>query len=227
MRPSRILYVLTACCLVLAGCGVNSSIRIADGEKVDGGKTTVNGGVYIGAGCEVRGTCRTVNGRVSVGANSQVQGLQTVNGSIKLAENVSVEGDLGTVNGSITLAENVSVEGDVDTVNGSFDCAGGGSISGTVGTVNGSIRLVGLEVGGSLITANGNISLEESSRVAGDIVIKGKSKRNRQPREITITGGSVVEGDIIVRDARRKVTVILSDGGQVKGEIRNAEVIEE
>jgi hypothetical protein len=35
-----------------------------------------------------------------------------------------------------------------------------------------------------------------------------------------------VEGDIVVRDPKRKVNVILSGGGKVLGEIENAEVIE-
>ena len=39
--------------------------------------------------------------------------------------------------------------------------------------------------------------------------------------------GIVSQTVVFPRDARRKVTVILSDGGRVKGEIHNAEVIEE
>jgi hypothetical protein len=63
MRNSRNLAILTACALLIAGCGINKSIRIADGETVDGGKATVNGNVFIGADCTVRGDCRTVNDR--------------------------------------------------------------------------------------------------------------------------------------------------------------------
>jgi len=59
MKPERTLTALIACCLVLAGCGVNKSIHIADGETVDGGKVTVNGSIRIGDGCEVRGNCQT------------------------------------------------------------------------------------------------------------------------------------------------------------------------
>jgi len=227
MKTTRILNLLVGLSLVLAGCGVNKSIHVADGEVLESGRSTVNGNVSIGAGCEVRGACRTVNGRVTVGAGSRVGGLQTVNGSIKLADEVSVDGDLGTVNGSITLAENVTVDGSVDTVNGSFAIEPGGSISSDVATVNGSIRVTSSRVGGSLFTTNGDISLLDHSQVAGDVIVKGKTRHDRKHREIRISGGSVVEGDIIVRYAKRKVTVILSDGGQVKGEIRNAEVIEE
>ena len=87
MRNARLLIVFTACTLLIIGCGVNKSIRIADGETVDGGKATVNGNVFIGADCTVRGDCRTVNGGVTVGAGSEVGGLQSVNGSIKIRKN--------------------------------------------------------------------------------------------------------------------------------------------
>ena len=97
MNTKRALIALTACCLLVAGCGVNKSIYIADGEIVEGGKATVNGKVTIGTNCQVRGACRTVNGRVTVGSGSEVGGLQTVNGSIKIANDVSVDGDVGTV----------------------------------------------------------------------------------------------------------------------------------
>jgi len=72
------------------------------------------------------------------------------------------------------------------------------------------------------------VTLANNSRVAGDIVIKGKSTRfaKKKALEITVSEGSVVEGAIIVRDEKRKVTVILSGGGKVMGEITNAEVIE-
>ena len=66
MRKIRTLAILTTCALLVAGCGVNKSIHIADGETVEDGKATVNGNVFIGADCTVRGDCRTVNGGVTV-----------------------------------------------------------------------------------------------------------------------------------------------------------------
>ena len=41
MRNIRTLAILTACTLLIIGCGVNKSIRIADGETVNGSKATV------------------------------------------------------------------------------------------------------------------------------------------------------------------------------------------
>lgn len=228
MKFPRALVVLTSCILLVAGCGVNKSIHIADGETVNGGRATVNGSVNVGADCTVHGDCRTVNGRVTVGAGSNVGGLQSVNGSIKIADNVTVDGGVGTVNGSVRLAENISVDGEVETVNGSVDCGAGGTISDDVSTVNGSIHLARTEIGGDLSTVNGSVILTDHSRVAGNVLIKGKRGRlsGKKPIEISISDGSVVEGDIIVRDPKRRVTVVLSGGGKVLGEIENAEVVE-
>jgi DUF4097 and DUF4098 domain-containing protein YvlB len=227
MRNRSVLAVVAMWTLLVGGCGVNKSIHIADGETVNGGRATVNGSVYIGADCTVRGGCRTVNGRVTVGDGSKVGGLKSVNGSIKIAENVRVEGDVGTVNGSIRLESHVDVRGEVGTVNGSVVCAGG-AIADDVTTVNGSIQLARTEVRGNLGTVNGSVTLEDGSRVAGNILIKGKSTRYRKKKaiEIDISGDSVVEGDIIVRHPSRDVKVILSGGGKVLGEIKGAEMIE-
>ena len=130
--------------------------------------------------------------------------------------------------GSIRLAENVTITGDVETVKGSVFCKAGDVITDDITTVNGSIHLARAEVGGNLGTVNGSVTLEDESRVSGNVLIKGKSTRygKKKAIEITISGGSVVEGDIIVRDPKRKVKVILSGGGKVMGEIQNAEVIE-
>jgi hypothetical protein len=44
MKNRNALSILTACILLIAGCGINKSIHIADGETVSGGRATVNGG---------------------------------------------------------------------------------------------------------------------------------------------------------------------------------------
>jgi hypothetical protein len=227
MKRPRVLCVLAGLSLILAGCGINQTVRVADGEVLDSGRSTVNGSVIIGADCEVHGTCRTVNGRVVVGAGSQVGGLQTVNGSIRLDETVSVTGDLETVNGSIDLAEHVSVAGGVETVNGSLTIGTGGSVADDVSSVNGRIQVATSEIGGDVVTTNGNVSLLDHTQVAGNIIVKGRTPRDGEPLEILITGASVVQGDIIVRHPDRKVQVFLTEGGRVEGEIHDAEVVKE
>lgn len=209
-------------CLLVASCGVNSSINVEDGATREGNQFTVNGGVHVGTDCTIKGNCRTVNGRVSVGSNSHVRSLKSVNGSITLDDNVVVDGDLDTVNGGIRVGPGVSVEGDLETVNGGVSVAPGGSIQGTVETVNGSIDLDNTEVTGDLVTTNGDITLENGSRVIGNLVIRGTKGRERKPPTITVSGASIVDGDIEIRDEDREVRLVLINGGQVTGSTGSA-----
>jgi len=204
-------------CLVIVSCGVNSSITFEDGSTHEGNQVTVNGGVIIGADCTIKGNCRTVNGRVSVGSHSHVKSLKSVNGSIRLDDNIVVTGDLATVNGGIRVGPEVSVEGNLETVNGGLSVASGGSIQGTLRTVNGDIDLDTTEVTGTVVTTNGDISLENGCRVVGNLVIRGDGDRELKPPTITISGTSIVEGDIEIHDKDRGVRLVLSSGGQVTG----------
>ena len=210
--------------LLVASCGVNSSITVEDGRTQEGSKATVNGGVFIGEDCTIKGNCRTVNGRVLVGANSQVRSLKSVNGSIKLDDNIVVDGDLETVNGGIRVGHDVSVEGNLETVNGSVSVASGGSVQGTLRAVNGGIDLDNTEVTGNLITSNGDITLVNGTRVVGDVIIRGSKGRGSKSQTITVSGTSVVQGDIIINDADREVHLLLDDGGRVTGSTGSAVV---
>jgi DUF4097 and DUF4098 domain-containing protein YvlB len=209
-------------CLLVASCGVNSSITFEDGTTHEGNQVTVNGGVRVGTDCTINGNCRTVNGRVSVGSNSHVRSLRSVNGSIELDDNVVVNGDLETVNGGIRVGSDVSVEGNLETVNGGVSVASGGSIQGTLRTVNGGIDLDRTEVTGALITTNGDITLENGSRVIGNLVIRGSKGNERKPPTITLSGRSIVQGDIEIHDEDRGVRLVLIDGGQVTGSTGSA-----
>jgi DUF4097 and DUF4098 domain-containing protein YvlB len=194
--------------LCACGFGVNQSFTIADGTTLDGGRTTVNGRITVGTNCEVSGDCQTVNGRITVGEGSRVGALHTVNGRIEIGSSVRVNGDVATVNGSIGIQDGTAVDGDVSTVNG-------------------GITLVGSTVGGTLTVHNGDVVLLARSRVKKDVVIKKGKSSSKRGQEIRVSDGSVVEGDVIVRGARGEVTVHLSGGGEVKGEVRGAEVVTE
>ena len=87
-----------------------------------------------------------------------------------------------TVNGSITLAQNVNVEGDLESVNGSAECGAGSEVHGDVVTVNGSIRLAGTTVEGEVRTYNGRVVLSEGSRIKRDLVIERSSGSVRDVR---------------------------------------------
>ncbi len=195
--------------LFAAGCntGVNRSFRVADGETVDSGFNSVNGSIRIGSDSEVKGSSHTVNGRISVDEGSKVR-------------------DLATVNGSIQIADKVTVNGDLDSVNGDVQCGPGTQVNGDVNTVNGDVDLEGTMIDGSVETINGEVTLRAGSRVKRDVVIeRNRGSSSHRTLEIRVLDGSVIEGDVIVKARKRKVTVVLAGGGEVKGEIEGAEVV--
>ena len=130
-------------------------------------------------------------------------------------------------NGSIQIGSNTSVNGDASTINGKIRCKSGAKIDGTLSTINGAIILTETTVKENLVTINGNITLEQGSRIKGNIVIRSRSEGSQPPKEslvIRLSGGSVVEGDIINNDDRLEVHIIIADDSKVLGEIKNAEV---
>ncbi len=210
-RQRSFLLVFGLAAVLFHGCdmNVNRSVHIREGERSHG-QTSVNGNINVGSRSQVEGNCRTVNGSIHVGDDAHVRGLDTVNGGIHLGANVTVDGSAATVNGSII-------------------CAGGSKVHGRLSTVNGRIELKNSEVDENLSTVNGNIKLLAQSVVHGNIIIKGRRGHFSSSRPITIRveDGSVVEGNIEVRDPRNKVEVYIGKDAGVKGEIRNAKVIRE
>ena len=143
------------------------------------------------------------------------------------------------------------VDGDVESVNGNIGFGVGSEISGEVSTVNGSILLNQTVTQSDVHTVSGNIELRDKSIVKGNIVVGdtignvetgGKSgdivvsekmsvivigdKKSVSAIEIRVTGGSIIEGDIMV-EREVEVRLILSDGGKVLGQVNGVEVIEE
>jgi hypothetical protein len=206
------VLIFPALLLLIAACNleINKTIRIEDGTVKNSSLNSVNGGIIIGRNCQIKGDSRAVNGAIEVGENSEVRDLQSVNGNVSIARNVTVNGSVGAINGSIQTEAGVKVEKDVTTMNG-------------------SIEIFETYVKEDLSTRNGNITIRDSSRIGGDIVIgqaNGQSKKHRHI-DINITNNSIVEGGVIVEDDHVTVRVYLSNGGQVQGKIINAELIEE
>ena len=202
--------ILLLALLVFGGCdlSINSPIVIADGESRSDPLASVNGDITVGKDCTIEGSSTTVNGSLKVGDRSNVR-------------------DLSSVNGSIRIGEDVSVEGDVESVNGLVDLGAGSEVSGKVVTVNGAIELDHAVVQRDVRTVNGDIELRDKSIVKGNIVIEDKMDvpSHRQPIEIKVSGGSIIEGDVVVK-RNTDVRVILHDGGKVLGQVDGAEVIE-
>lgn len=198
--------------IFLTSCNfeINKTIRIEDGSVENSSLNSINGGIIIGKNCQIKGDARAVNGPIEIGENSRVRDLQSVNGNITIDRNVTVSGDVSAVNGSVVCNPGVTVEDDVNTINGSID-------------------LFETYVHNDVSTRNGNITIRDSSRIGGDVVIgesNGKSKKHRHI-DITVANNSVIEGGVIVKDEHVNVRVYLSNGGLIQGKIINAEVIEE
>lgn len=178
----------------------------------------LNKSISIGEG-EEAGSQSTVNGSISVGSDATIDGsLSTVNGTIRVAENSKV-GDVETVNGSIRLSDGVSAE-DLDSVNGSIRLGQNVTVDGEVAVVNGKITLdEGTSVSRDVSNVNGEISLV-SAEVGGDITtVNG---------DVSLSEGSTLRGDLTIekpggwgwnRD-KRKPKVIIGVDSRVVGTIR-------
>lgn len=156
--------------LLLAGCNINSSVSLGDGETYDKDLKTVNGSVTVGSGSRLDGNAETVNGSVSIGQGSIIVDATTVNGSVRIADRAQLR-SAEAVNGSITAGANVVASGFFETVNGKIDIGSDSIVEDGIASVNGTMILRGAEVG-SIETSNGDITLEANSRVNGELVVK-------------------------------------------------------
>lgn len=205
-----LLTIATAC-----AANMNRSITIGDGMQTNG-HSTVNGSISVGADSVIDGSLDTVNGTIRVDENTSVEDVETVNGSIRLASGVSAK-DVASVNGSIRLAEKVTVAGEVTVVNGKISLGKGTKVAHGVSNVNGEIKLDGADVAHDLSTVNGDVTLSDGAIVRGDIVVEkpggSKNNKNREPR-IIIGPGSSVLGTIVLE---RKVELFISNSAEVGG----------
>jgi len=181
----------------------------------------------IGDNSKITSISSAVNGGIKVGKNCDLQGLSAVNGGIVIGEGTTVKGTVSSVNGSVICKETVQIAGTISASNGSIDCKPGVKVAGKVSTVNGKIHFRKTIGGSDLFTSNGNIALEDNSVLEGNITIHRKTKLFpglRRPLTVLITGNSVVKGDIVNKGHFKSVKVIISNGGKVEGQIKNAQV---
>ena len=178
----------------------------------------LNKSISVGDGEEAGGQS-TVNGSISVGSDTTINGsLDTVNGTIRVDTNSRVE-DVETVNGSIRLSDGVSAE-DLESVNGSIRLGQNVTVDGEVAVVNGKISLdKGTSVARDVSNVNGEISLD-GAEVGGDLTtVNG---------DVTLSDGSFLRGDLVIekpggwgwnRD-KRKPKVVIGANSRVDGTIR-------
>jgi hypothetical protein len=213
MKP--LISALLAAAIILAACDatVNKSIYIKDNAVKDGSINSVNGSIFIGENAKVTGDCRSVNGSISIRNKADVSDLAAINGNIETGSDVLVREDIQSINGSINTGPGTKIRGDCETING-------------------NIVMNNTQVGRKISTYNGNITLDNKSDVAGDIIIKKNKGRHNGHNEkmqivISIMNDSKVHGSIIVEDDKTDVTVRLISGGQVEGKVENAQVVKE
>ena len=139
---------------------------------------------------------------------------------MRISDNVQSR-DLSTVNGSVKVGESATVDGEIEAVNGSITLQKGSSVADNVSNINGQIALSGAEVGGDVSTVTGDINVVDGSVVKGNLIVEkpsnwgwGKSTK-RKPR-IVIGPGSSVVGNI---DLEREVELFISESATVGGVI--------
>ncbi len=198
------------------GLSLNKSIKVAAGTET-GGQSSVNGSISVGEGAVIDGSLETVNGSIRVDENVSLNDAETVNGTIRIGSGSSAD-DVSSVNGSIRIGENVNVDGEIEAVNGKISLDTGTRVTDGVSNVNGEIMLVGAEVGGDLATVNGDVTLDEGSTLRGDLVMEkpggwdwGKNKRKPQ---LIIGRDSKVLGQVVLE---REVELYLHETAEVGG----------
>jgi DUF4097 and DUF4098 domain-containing protein YvlB len=209
------------------GSSLNKSINLGDNSENDG-QSSVNGSISVGDNSIVNGSLSTVNGTIRVGRNTRLKDAETVNGSIRI-DSGSIVDDVNSVNGSIRLGENVTVDGEVEVVNGKISIISGTKVADGVSNINGEIELSGADIGGTVSTVNGDVTLRDRAVIQGDLLIEkpggwGMNNNKRKPKVI-VGPGSKIGGQIVLE---REVELYISetaDIGGVRGEMTLADAI--
>lgn len=218
-----ILLAVAAVLAAPASANSNKSIRIEAGESAEGG-STVNGSIRVGEGAYVTGSLETVNGSIKLANGVQAGEVESVNGRISIGDDSSIASS-ETVNGRNELGERVQVAGSVETVNGGIEAGAGSRIGGDVSAVNGSILLTAVEVEGDVTNVNGDIELADGTRVMGSVIVRkpkrvgwgwGKSERSN----IIIGPNVIIEGEL---ELQRKVRLYVHDTAEI-GKITGVDV---
>lgn len=196
----RLLALTLALCLPLA-------VAAQDIDKI-------NGEVSVDAG-QHAGDVHSVNGSVDIGAGAIVHNASTVNGTINLGENAQAD-TLHTVNGSLTLNQGSRVTDWVKSANGDISLEPHSDVKNGLANANGTITLDHAHIGGSIDTANGDITVGEGSHVDGGIVVEAVSSfgwhsANRPPH-IVIGPHAVVTGTL---EFHRDVVLDVSNSAQI------------
>lgn len=128
-------------------------------------------------------------------------------GSVTIAPNEPIAGDLYVTAGSVDLQGPVSRDASIVAGNATI----GGTIDGSVNLLAGRAQVPGT-IGGSLRVAGG--SVEISGAIEGDLIVAGG--------RVTVQGRSSVGGDLIVTGG--SVEIVGRIGGDVRGSALNMSI---
>ncbi len=172
----------------------------------------------------------SVNKSVTIPDGKKIDSLSSVNGSLTLGDNCSVDGSVTNVNGSIYIGKGTSVKGvvknvnggirlygncvarDVKSVNGGIKLGENSTINGLIKSVNGSIRIKdGSKIADGIRTVNGSIKISKTRLGDGITTVNGS---------ITITNKSVVKGNILIKESNRNFLGLFKSSRHPKVKIR-------
>ena len=128
---------------------------------------------------------------------------------------VQPRGAVETVNGSIVLAEDAVVSEGVNAVNGKLTLRRGARVDGRLENVNGDFVLEGATVGGGIETVSGDVLVGAGSRVENGIHVeknRGWSWNKSDRPRVTIESGAVVNGTL---EFEREVDLYVGAGAVV------------
>jgi type V secretory pathway adhesin AidA len=92
-------------------------------------------------------------------------------------------------------------------------------VKGRISTVNGAIKAINTTITEGLSTVNGDIRLLEGSTVNGSVKFTGKSGGKIRDLKLTLSGGSVIKGDVILENSKVRLTIFLLDDSRIEGSI--------
>src|SRR5687768_812859 len=207
----KLATVIVVTFLALVAWGASTSAVSDDGRSV----SKVNGSVRATAG-ETYDKVSAVNGNVHIERGATVDEAETVNGEVVIEDDAKV-GTVSTVNGSLEIGERATVSRGASTVNGYVKLATRARVGGDVSSVSGYLELRGADVGGKLITSNGDIELTDGAHVRGGIHIRKNKGSNwgwgrEEKPEVHICSTCVVEGELRFD---RPVELRVDQGGKI------------
>lgn len=197
------LAVTTAC----------SSIQVADGGKMSGGKNLFMGKIDVGSNATVGGELSTNNGSIRVGDEAVVKNLRTKRGNIGIGRGTTVEGGLTTGLGDIVLGENVNLTGGAVSENGTITVNDGCKIGGSLRATS-HISVTNSEIAQNVYSSQGNIDLVGTKVEGGVNLERSTNVIADGGQTLTLGKGTVVEGPIKVSS---NVRVRIHSSAKAKG----------